>query len=195
MSLDVIVCAICRKNTPRAMSHDHHVRPQAAGGKDEDMIPLCSGCHANLHVVAHMLGGKKASLAEDTVKTYYGADAEAQRRCIHYAMEVVRWMTAKHDGKLQENAHDELEIIVTVPRAIKTALVTLGQEARDPATGKRLGIAGAVRAMIVQSVLRRFPALKNEIDRSIEAAARAGILAPKGKPLEPSRDVKRSVRK
>jgi len=165
--VNVVKCAVCARPTPEVFAQEHHPVPQAAGGTDMGTVPLCASCHANIHSIATMLQGPRASMAEDTVRTFYANNTAGVQACLKLAGEAARWMTLKKTGQLKPvQAHEDVELIVTVPAAVKRALILLGRDARDPATQKRLGLAGAVRAILIRYVVDKFPALKQEIQAS-----------------------------
>lgn len=49
-------CYICHKKT---ILQEHHIQPQAYGGKDGPTVRLCSSCHTGLHVCALKAVSKK----------------------------------------------------------------------------------------------------------------------------------------
>jgi hypothetical protein len=170
--MDSVVCWVCVKRIPAALAHEHHKRPQAVGGTDLDLESLCSGCHNNVHAIASMLSGPRASQAEDTVRAAYHDNPAAGRRCIELAIKVVRHMGEKESGQFKLAAHEDVEILLELPLAVKNALMLIGREARDPQTNRRLGLAGAARHILIEAVCRRFPALSQEMRRSAEAQRR-----------------------
>lgn len=170
--METISCGICRRRTPTQLAHEHHVRPQAAGGGPQDTTWLCGGCHDNVHRVYDMLKGPRAVHAEDVVRTFYAGDSGAQTRCMHFALEVLRWMQAKQDGRLQIDLNDEVEILVKIPLGVKNALQLLGREARDPETNRRLGLAGVARQALVQLAFRHQPGMKDAMRQAADRKKR-----------------------
>lgn len=166
--MENILCFICHRRIPDAFKNAHHAKPQAVGGGPEDVVDLCAGCHSNTHAVASMLRGPRAAQAEDTVRTYYQNDLSAGRRCMELAVKVVKHMSEKDSGQFKLAAHDDVELMVEIPLAVKSALMTLGREARDPRTNRRLGLAGVARAALIEYATRRFPAIKAELQKSVE---------------------------
>lgn len=171
--MDVVKCAICNKLLPTSLSHQHHTKPQAAGGKEEHEKPTCAGCHANVHALASMMQGPRAGEAADTVRMFYQDNKAAQHVCMDMAKEVIRWMTMKKTGQLKPTAaHEDVEVIVVLPAAVKRALMTLGRDSRDPVTNRRLGLAGLARSILTGYIVQKFPALKQEIQASQQTARR-----------------------
>lgn len=185
--MDSIVCWICRRRIPSALKNAHHAKPQAAGGGPDDLVDLCAGCHHNLHRIQDMLSGPRASQAEDTCKAYYSDNAGGARRCMELAIKCVRHMSDKLTGKYQVKAHDDIEIMLEIPHAVKNALMILGRETRDPRTNRRLGMQGMARHLLIEAIVKRFPALQQQIKDSIQAARKEN---PDQQYVRPRRRVK-----
>lgn len=166
--MDNVLCFICRRRIPDAFKNAHHAKPQAVGGGPEDIVDLCAGCHSNTHAVSSMLKGPRAAQAEDTVRTYYQNDLAAGRRCMELAIKVVKHMSEKDSGQFKLAAHEDVELMIEIPLAVKNALMLLGREARDPKTNRRLGLAGIARTILIDYATRKFPAIKKEIQNSVE---------------------------
>jgi len=166
--MDSIVCWVCRRRTPSSLKNAHHAKPQAAGGGPDDLVDLCAGCHHSLHRISDMLRGPRASQAEDTVRAYYQDNYDAGQRCMALAIKVVRHMAEKESGQYVVKPHEDVEILLELPLAVKNALMLIGREARDPNTNRRLGLAGAARHILIEAVCRKFPALAKEIKKSAE---------------------------
>ena len=119
-----------------------------------------------------MLGGPRASQAQDTVRAYYHDDLGAGRRCMELAIKVTRHMGEKESGQYKVKPHEDVEVLIELPLAVKNALMLIGRESRDPHTNRRVGMAGVARRILIEAVLRKFPALAAEIKRSTEAQHR-----------------------
>jgi hypothetical protein len=119
-----------------------------------------------------MLMGPRASQVEDTLRQYYGADSQAVARCVRLAHEVAKWMRLKRDGQQRDPAHHDVDLMVQIPVAVRNALQVWGREARDPGTGRRLGISGVARNLIVQAVLNKHPGIRATLQASLEAERR-----------------------
>jgi hypothetical protein len=150
-----VVCKVCGERTPMMFKQEHHEIPQAAV-RDGQTISLCSGCHHNLHRIADMLRGGKAGLAEDSARVAY-PDDRARARLFDLAKTVVAWMTMKRDGVVSSN--EPVNVMVTLPAAIKLAAQQLANEQRGR-TGRRLGLAPWIAALVKREVYGRYPALR-----------------------------------
>lgn len=166
--METIVCGVCSKRVPSSLAHGHHAKPQAAGGTDLDLMDLCSGCHDNVHRISDMLRGPRASEARDTVNAYYADNQCGARRCLDLAVKVVRHMSEKETGQYTVAAHEDVEITISLPMAVKQALMLVGRESRDPRTNRRLGMAGVMRKILIDFAVRKFPAIGQEIIASRE---------------------------
>ncbi len=129
-----------------------------------------------------MLGGQRASQAEDTAKAYYQDNPAAARRCMELAIKSLKWMQAKEDGRYKLAPHEDVEIVIEVPLAVKNALMMLGRETRDPGTNRRLGLTGVVRRIVIEYVKRQFPLVAKEIELSIGQTKRNNPDSQFGKP-------------
>lgn len=185
--MDSIICWICSKRIPSSLKNAHHAKPQAAGGGPDDLVDLCAGCHHNLHRIQDMLGGPRASQAEDTVKAYYSDNPGGGRRCMELAIKCVRHMGEKAAGRYRLKPHEDIEILLEIPMAVKSALTLMGRETRDPKNNRRLGLAGVARHILIEAVVRKFPNLQNEIMRSVDEQRRAN---PDRQYVRPRRRVK-----
>lgn len=185
--METFDCDICRKRVPVQFKHDHHVRPQAAGGTDVDIIRICAGCHNNIHRLENLLAGPKAGTAKDVAAVFYDNDPGAQQRALRFAAEAAKWMHAKRAGHLGTDQDEIVDLMVEIPAVVKKVLAQMGADARDPRTGKRLGVAGAARQILINHVIQKFPPLRADIERAL-AANRAP------KTAGPSRDTMRSLR-
>ena len=42
-------CELCRRQVPRRLITQHHVKPKSEGGKHSHKSPLCKPCHKQVH--------------------------------------------------------------------------------------------------------------------------------------------------
>jgi hypothetical protein len=159
-----VKCKVCQNDIAEAFAHDHHERPQAAGGGPADEAKLCAGCHANVHAIANMLASKtRAGLAEDAVKQHY-KDPEAQRRAFKLATLVVEWMRMRNEGLVDPDPNKEVRMVLHLPMKAKLALKALAQDRRHT-SGRSVGLESYARAILLDHVFQRYPNLKNEMTR------------------------------
>lgn len=155
--IKVYCCKICLAETPATFSQEHHETPQAAGGTAGPTSELCAGCHHNLHRVADMLTRGKAGLAEDSVAIMYPDDQGAKERMFALARTVVEYMTMKADGKIDLDT--PAKVMVLLPPKVKLAAQMIANDHRGP-TGRKLGLATWISAMVKREVYERYPHLK-----------------------------------
>lgn len=155
----LVTCKICLKQVPQDFAHRHHERPQAAGGQDEDEVDLCTQCHTNLHAVASMLMGKRASLAEDTVNAYY-QDYGARKRCFELSKLVVEWMVAKKDGQLTKDPNEIVELTIELPVKVKSALAILAKSVKHQDSNRKAGMASLGSQIVCDYIYKQFPDLR-----------------------------------
>jgi len=175
--MKTVICWVCCKSIPAALKNAHHAKPRAAGGGPEDLVDLCSGCHHSLHRIEEMLSGPKAGEAESTCRYYYGKDVDAASRCLELAAKAAKHFSEAETLKNVKD-HEDVDFALRIPQAVKRALSVLGREVRDPKSGRRLGMAGAGRQLLINAVLDRYPALRETLRESVEAA--------KGQPPSPA---------
>lgn len=164
--MTTITCYVCHSTVPMELAHEHHRRPQAAGGTDADVINLCSGCHDNLHRVATMMmNPKRAGQVEDVVKMAYGSEG-GRRRLLELARLVVQWMVRKRDGKLTD-PNAEVELVLMVPAHIKAGLQVMAADIVRK--GRPTGVSAFLRHHIINLVYQRFPQLRERHQKATEA--------------------------
>jgi len=124
-------CEVCAKLTPKAFADRHHVTPQAVGkqadNSDENLIWLCSGCHQNLHSLAHFLMKGRTTEAKDLAESWY-TNTGAVRKVLNFASHVVKEMIAMREG--ERELPEEVRITITVPRRTYTLLRLMSLEKR-----------------------------------------------------------------
>jgi hypothetical protein len=148
-------CHVCTAVVPGTFEQRHHVVPQAAGGQRGPTVQLCSGCHHNIHRIADMLIGGRATLAEDSAAITYPDDA-VRKRAFSLARTVAEYMVLKRDGKI-ESGHP-LRVMIELPVPVKLAAQIIAQEHRGP-TGRGMGLATWIAALVKGEVYRRYPHL------------------------------------
>ena len=42
-------CDLCRRDVPKRLITQHHVKPKSEGGRHEHKAPLCKPCHKQVH--------------------------------------------------------------------------------------------------------------------------------------------------
>ena len=147
-------CWVCQADVAEQLTHEHHKRPQAAGGGPADKIVLCAGCHNNTHAIANMLlSQKNASKAEDVVRQAY-PDPGAQKRMFELSKLIVEWMRTKNEGLV--GPADMVRLVVHLPPKAKLALKTM-------ATDRKVGMEKYIQAILIEHILQKYPNLRQEI--------------------------------
>lgn len=154
--LHVDQCKVCGDPVPEPFKHDHHEIPQAAGGEGGPIASLCGGCHDNLHRVAQMLGSKRAGLIEDSVRIMY-PDANARERLMKLARLVHEYMALKADGHIDLKI--PVKVMIELPPNVKLAAQMIANDHRG-ATGRKLGLAPWISALVKKEVYRLHPHLR-----------------------------------
>jgi hypothetical protein len=93
----MLKCKICQKQFPREFIVKHHVKPQAAGGTDKDIIFICSGCHDNLHAIVRMLLGGKGGRAITVIDSTYNTE-KSKKNIIKYSKLTAKYIRMRQEG-------------------------------------------------------------------------------------------------
>ncbi len=104
-----------------------------------------------------MLMSKRAGLVEDTIKIMYPENKGAQERLMALAGTVVEFMTLKADGHIDLNK--PVRVMIELPPQVKIAAQMMANDMRGP-TGRKLGLATWIAALVKREVFERYPHLK-----------------------------------
>src|SRR5688500_6088956 len=63
---DTTTCGLCRRDVPRRLITQHHLKPKAEGGKHSHKTPLCKPCNKQMHATFSN---------KDLAKLYHGLTA------------------------------------------------------------------------------------------------------------------------
>lgn len=154
-----VLCHVCRKNVPKLFADGHHERPQATG-PSRKKVPLCSGCHDNLHRIVHLMSYGKTSESEDAVVQMYEVPQQ-RRRLFGLAKEAIRWQQLKKDGRLDPVGG---KITIELPPRERAALAMLAKQQKHPKTGRPMGIKFYLERIVMQYIHARLPSLKNQAE-------------------------------
>jgi hypothetical protein len=100
-----------------------------------------------------MLMGGRAGEADDTAKILY-PDQPTRVRFFKLVRLVVEYMTLKQDGKI--DGDKPIRTVIELEPDVHFAAKTIANDHRGP-TGKRLGFAHWIEALILREVYRRYP--------------------------------------
>lgn len=75
-----ISCFVCSTHEPLATAHDHHRKPRAFGGTDDqkNRVWLCASCHTRLHRVQEFIVQGKAASAYELCESIFQNKAKAR---------------------------------------------------------------------------------------------------------------------
>lgn len=102
---------------PKALTHEHHRWPRAAGGGDEprNLVRICPTCHNAVDRGANALCKGRTGIAQSIVEQYLPSDLNAQHRLMHLiSTQAHAWKTPK--------ARDERRVILTLDVGTHSAL-------------------------------------------------------------------------
>lgn len=158
-ALAVCRCHVCAAVVPITFEQEHHVVPQAAGGKDGPTAQLCAGCHHALHRLADMMRSGKAGLAEDSAAIAY-PDPKVRERAFALAKTVVEFMVLKRDGQVETN--QPCRVMIELPIPVKLAAQMIANDHRGP-KGRKLGLAAWIAGLVKREVYNRYPHLRPNV--------------------------------
>lgn len=145
-----VPCYICGKIIPRNLAVPHHVRPQAAGGGDEDVVPLHSGCHDDMHKVANYLFSGKNNMAIETALSLYPHNRTAMTRMLDLAKEVAKWLRLKKDGFIKgKEVKNNVEVKLDLSPKERSALFTLAKDSN-------LSVRKFIKQLILRELRKKY---------------------------------------
>jgi len=160
--LDQFQCGICGKVWPRAAIHEHHVIKRASGGQDtlENITNLDANCHHALHQIeAALRNPNKQKLIPDLLKQLFPNSLSAQQKCLLFASTAALGRSPTESNTTDYSFFDTDELVhltpPKVPLLIKKFVLTVAKELKNPQTGKSLGVAGYLRALVIADLRRR----------------------------------------
>jgi hypothetical protein len=103
-----------------------------------------------------LMSPKRSGLVEDSLSIMY-PDASARERLMALAQAVVEYMTMKADGKIDLN--QPVRVMIELEPQVKLAAQMIANELRGP-TGRQLGLARWISAMVRKEVYERYPHLR-----------------------------------
>lgn len=106
-------CFIC--NDPLAFSQDHHIIPQAAGGKAGPKQAICGGCHNDLHRLIEIIIKNGSNYAIQIARGTYSANKA--KVILKYAH-----IGAKHIIMYKKNPMDDSPFLLNLNEKEKQAL-------------------------------------------------------------------------
>lgn len=111
-----VSCFICRVEEPLPTAEDHHRKPRAYGGTDDEgnRVWLCGSCHGRLHrVQGFILQGKQAS-AYDLCNSIFPADGKARGLLWQLANEAAESEREVKEGFGLHKTHQKITLTVDV---------------------------------------------------------------------------------
>ena len=127
----MIKCGVCHKSTPAAFADKHHITPQSVGmfpdNSEDNLVWLCSGCHQNLHTLAHYLLRGANQEAVELAESFY-TDSATIKRLLHLSSLVAKETIAMREG--ERELPSEVQVSVVLPRETVTLLKLMSLERR-----------------------------------------------------------------
>jgi len=159
-ALDRFKCDCCGQTFPKALIHEHHVIKRASGGGDtvENILRLDVNCHSAIHQVEMALKNpKRRGTVSDLVGALFPKNITAQKRCLELAATAA--LGHSPDAPPDYSIFDSDEMVTLtptrVPPKVKSILMRVIKELRNPRTGKKLGVSEYVRGLIEADLKKR----------------------------------------
>lgn len=97
-------CYVCKWTGSARLTHQHHVKPQQAGGQDEDnLVTLCMGCHSDVHAIGTAIQHGRAD-AMDMLTSRF-SDASVRLRAWSLAQIAAEEFEAAKQADDQDRRH------------------------------------------------------------------------------------------
>ena len=151
-------CHICPNKPNKRVAHEHHIVPRAAQGGNEktNLVWLCNGCHATIHVIAtSIMGGRTGEVAN--LLTYQFPTPKYRER----AAELARIVAIELTQQKERGGPEIHKLTIGIPHSRWTALRALAAD-----RGYK-SVRGLVKAMIKGEVKKS----GLQIDRPIKENA------------------------
>ena len=153
--MDSFVCYICHSQKSRDFVHKHHKVPKSLGGADtpDNLLDLCSGCHADTHTVARMMRNpKRVGEVRSAVQSMF-PQGEVQARCIELANLANRSTVMSAEQKAND-AEREIGVGLKLKKPYRDALQLI---ARD----RGLSMANYTKKIIEAHIRNVYPNVGN----------------------------------
>ncbi len=145
------VCYICHAHKSLDFVHKHHKVPKSLGGSDlpDNLLDLCSGCHADMHTLARMMRNpKRVGEVRSAVQSMF-PQGDVQSRCVELANLANRSTVMSAEQKALD-ADREIGIGLKLKKPYRDALQLI---ARD----RGLSMANYTRKIIEDNIRRVYP--------------------------------------
>ena len=131
--------------------HKHHKVPKSLGGSDlpDNLLDLCSGCHADMHTLARMMRNpKRVGEVRSAVQSMF-PQGDVQSRCVELANLANRSTVMSAEQKALDEDR-EIGIGLKLKKPYRDALQLI---ARD----RGLSMANYVRCIIEDHIRKIYP--------------------------------------
>jgi hypothetical protein len=145
------VCYICHAEKSRDFVHKHHKVPKSLGGSDapDNLLDLCSGCHADMHTLARMMKNPKRVGEVRTALQSMFPDGGMQGRCLELATLANRSTVMSAEQQVVDEER-EIQVGLKLKKPYRDALQLI---ARD----RKLSMANYTRKIIEDHIRRVYP--------------------------------------
>jgi len=154
MSFQVLRCGGCQEPVTTRTSHEHHLIPQAAGGRFGPKTRLCAQCHTLVHHLGRALRMGTFQDMLDQVRVQH-QDGATVNRLVEMARIEAREMEAKQRGLKQLDPNERVRVSFELTRAQAGQLARLARDLVDPATGRTKGVRKYLEALVVSHLRQK----------------------------------------
>ncbi len=149
--MDSFSCYICKSEKSIDFVHKHHKVPKSLGGSDgpDNLVSLCSGCHADTHTLARMMRNpKRVGEVRSALQSMF-PQGDVQARCVELAHLANRSTVMGAEQKVLDEER-EIGVGLKLKKPYRDALQLI---ARD----RGLSMANYTRKIIEDNIRRVYP--------------------------------------
>ena len=135
--------------------HKHHKVPKSLGGSDlpDNLVNLCSGCHADMHTLARMMRNpKRVGEVRSAVQSMF-PQGDIQGRCVELA-NLANRSTVMSAEQQAVDKDREIAVGLKLNKPYRDALQLI---ARD----RKLSMANYTRKIIEEHIRKVYPNVEN----------------------------------
>lgn len=149
-SPQMVKCWVDGKVFPKALTNEHHVHPQEAGGADvqENLVDLCPTCHQTLHRLSEMYLKGKMGQAKDFAAIIFPTDVAARERILHLTSEAARHLQEFREIT-PKAALAETSVTIEFDSFDYARLQSLARDYKTP-DGRRGTVPAYIRALVLR---------------------------------------------
>lgn len=125
-----VTCRVCETKEPLLTAEDHHRKPRAFGGTDdeENRLWLCASCHKRIHRVQSLIIHHKIQDAYELTTNLFQASSAKRARLWEYANEAAKAEHLSKEAFAEHRTHTKVSLDVEVQIWESLKLLAKGQK-------------------------------------------------------------------